>query len=100
MPPNGQPFTSVKARLTIPAGEPTGEKLFPVVIVLQACGGLDDNVTTDWPNFWVNVGLPRWFPIYWDPATLCPLVIGSPYRWMSACATSTVPLPFWQTIPV
>jgi dienelactone hydrolase len=80
-PYNGQPFTSVKARLTIPAGESVGEKLFPVVIVLQACGGLDDNVTTDWPNFLGQRGF----------ATLVPDLLGS-RDLVSACDREPIPL--------
>lgn len=60
---NDQPSTTINARLTVP----TGTGLFPVVVVLQACGGLDDNVTVDWPQFLGDKGY----------ATLIPDILGS-----------------------
>ncbi len=74
---NNQPGRKIWGELKTPSGAGP----FPGVLVLQACGGLDDNVTIDWPKYLNELGY----------AALIIDILGS-RNVTSACSGNTIPL--------
>ena len=76
-PLNNQPSRKIWGELKTPDGNAP----FAVVLVLQACGGLGDNVTTDWPKYLNELGY----------AALIIDILGS-RNVASACSGNPIPL--------
>ena len=74
---NNQPTTKISGELKTPDGAGP----FPAVVVLQACGGLGDHVTVDWPKFLNEIGF----------AALVIDILGS-RKVANACTGNPIPL--------
>lgn len=76
-PLNNQPARKIWGQLHTPDSKGSS----PVVLVLSACGGLDDHVTTEWPKYLTELGY----------AAFVIDILGS-RNVLSECSSGTIPL--------
>lgn len=76
-PLDGKPTTQIAGKLKLPDGSGP----FAAVVLIHSCGGLEDNVTTDWPEYLTGQGY----------AAFTPNILGSRHI-ASACTGRAVPV--------